>query len=368
MPKVIIHDAIDEAGVDLLKSRADLEICEVARDDDETLHREIADADGLILRYLPLRAAALEAATRLKVVARHGVGCDNVDVDAATARKIPVATVGDANAVAVAELTLFFMLAASKRARHYDEAVRRGDFLARETADHLELYGRTVLLLGFGRIAQKVAARCRAFEMTVECFDPYVPQQDIVDAGCTPVADLAEALPRADYVSVHVPLNDETRHLIDKEALARMKQGAILVNAARGSIVDGRALYEALESGHLAGAGPRRLRRRTAATRRSVAQPSGCRAHAAHGWLHPRRLHPHGDPVRAARARRARRQARFFLCNQPRSPRLRTSPGGAIGPSIAAARLPPGKWGVGARVICVVIGARHEAARNRELG
>ncbi len=255
MPKVIIHDAIDEAGVDLLKSRAGLEIREVARDDDDTLHREIADADGLILRYLPLRAAALEAATRLKVVARHGVGCDNVDVDAATARKIPVATVGDANAVAVAELTLFFMLAASKRARHYDEAVRRGDFLARETADHLELYGRTVLLLGFGRIAQKVSARCRAFEMTVECCDPYVPQQDIVDAGCMPVADLADALPRADYVSVHVPLNEETHHLLDKEALARMKQGAILVNAARGPIVDGRALYEALESGHLAGAG-----------------------------------------------------------------------------------------------------------------
>ena len=238
-----------------MKSRADLEIREVARDDDETLRREIADADGLILRYLPLRAEMLEAATRLKVVARHGVGCDNVDVDAATARKIPVATVGDANAVAVAELTLFFMLAASKRARHYDEAVRRGDFLARETADHLELYGRTVLLLGFGRIAQKVAARCRAFEMTVECCDPYVPQQEIADAGCTPVADLAEALPRADYVSVHVPLNEETHHLLDKEALARMKQGAILVNAARGPIVDGRALYEALESGHLAGAG-----------------------------------------------------------------------------------------------------------------
>ncbi|MDE0202399.1 MAG: hydroxyacid dehydrogenase [Rhodospirillaceae bacterium] len=255
MPKVIIHDAIDEAGVDLLKSRADLEICEVARDDDETLRREIADADGLILRYLPLRAEALKASNRLKVVARHGVGCDNVDVDAATARKIPIATVGDANAVAVAELTLFFMLAASKRARHYDEAVRRGDFLARETADHLELYGRTVLLLGFGRIAQKVAARCRAFEMTVECCDPYVPQQDIVDAGCMPVADLADALPRADYVSVHVPLNEETHHLLDKEALARMKQGAILVNAARGPIVDGRALYEALESGHLAGAG-----------------------------------------------------------------------------------------------------------------
>ncbi len=255
MPKVIIHDAIDEAGLNVLRSRADLEICEVARDDDETLRREIADADGLILRYLPLRAEMLEASTRLRVVARHGVGCDNIDLDVASARKIPVATVGDANAVTVAELTLFFMLAAGKKARHYDDSVRRGDFLVREAADHLELYGQTVLIVGFGRIGRRVAARCRAFEMRVECCDPYIPQQDIVDAGCTPVADLAEALPRADYVTVHVPLNDETRHLIDREALARMKPGAILVNAARGPIVDGGALHDALQSGHLAGAG-----------------------------------------------------------------------------------------------------------------
>ena len=255
MPKVIIHDAIDGAGVDLLKSRADLEICEVERDDDDTLRREIADADGLILRYLPLRAEMLEASTRLKVIARHGVGCDNIDLEVATARKIPVATVGDANAVTVAELTLYFMLAASKKARHYDDSVRRGEFLVREAADHLELYGRTVLIIGFGRIGRRVAARCKAFEMRVECCDPYIPQMEIIDAGCTPVADLAEALPRADYVSVHVPLNDETRHLIDRAALARMKPGAILANAARGPIVDGAALHEALQSGHLAGAG-----------------------------------------------------------------------------------------------------------------
>ena len=260
MPKVIIHDAIDEAGVDLLKSRADIEICEVARDDDATLRREIADADGLILRYLPLRADILSASTRLKVIARHGVGCDNIDLDVATARKIPVATVGDANAVTVAELTLYFMLAAAKKARHYDESVRRGDFLVREAADHLELYGRTVLIVGFGRIGRRVAARCRAFEMRVECCDPYIAQMDIIDAGCTPVADLAEALPRADYVSVHVPLNDETRHIIDSKALGLMKPGAILVNAARGPVVDGAALHEATEIGASRGRRPRRIR------------------------------------------------------------------------------------------------------------
>ena len=255
MPKVIIHDAIHDAGMELLAERADLDICSVARDDDDRLCREIADADGLILRYLPLGTEALAASTRLKVIARHGVGCDNIDLTTATARKIPVATVGDANAVTVAELTLYFMLAAAKRSRHYDESVRRGDFLVREAADHLELYGRTVLIIGFGRIGRRVAARCRAFEMTVECCDPYIAQQDIVDAGCTPVASLDEALPRADYVSVHVPLNDETRHLIDRTAFGLMKPGAILVNAARGPIVDGTALHEALEAGQLAGAG-----------------------------------------------------------------------------------------------------------------
>ena len=255
MPKVIIHDAIDQAGLDLLELRADLEICEVARDDDERLYREIADADGLILRYLPLGTEALAASTRLKVIARHGVGCDNIDLATATAMKIPVATVGDANAVTVAELTLYFMLALAKKSRHYDDSVRRGDFLVREAADHLELYGRTVLIIGFGRIGRRVAARCRAFEMTVQCCDPYIPQQDIIDAGCTPVASLAEALPRADYVSVHVPLNDETRHLVDRTVLNSMKPGAIFVNAARGPIVDGKALHEALEAEHLAGAG-----------------------------------------------------------------------------------------------------------------
>ena len=255
MPKVIIHDAIDSAGLDVLARRADLDIREVTRDDQDTLHREIVDADGLILRYLPLRENALGLATRLKVIARHGVGCDNIDMAAATALGIPVATVGDANAVTVAELTLYFMLAAGKRGRHYDEAVRRGDFLAREAADHLELYGQTVLIVGFGRIGRRVAARCRAFEMRVECCDPYMAQQVIADAGCTPVTDLAEALPRADYVTVHVPLNEETRHMIDRTALGRMKRGAVLVNAARGPIVDGTAVVEALDSGHLAGVG-----------------------------------------------------------------------------------------------------------------
>ncbi len=255
MPKVIIHDAIDGAGIDLLNRRKGLEIRTVARDDHESLTREIADADGLILRYLPLPAEVLASASALKVIARHGVGCDNIDLDAASAKRIPVATVGDANAVTVAELTLYFMLAASKMGRRYDEAMRRGDFLIREDADHLELYGRTVLIVGFGRVGRRVAARCRAFEMRVECYDPYLHPDVITNAGCVPVESLAAALPQADYVTLHVPLNEETRHMIDGAAIALMRPGAVLVNCARGPVVDSAALAAALDSGHLAGAG-----------------------------------------------------------------------------------------------------------------
>ena len=299
MPKVIIHDAIDQAGLDVLARRSDLEIFEVERDDEERLRREIADADGLILRYLPLGTEALRASTRLKVVARHGVGCDNIDLETATAMKIPVATVGDANAVTVAELTLFFMLAAAKKSRHYDDSVRRGDFLVREAADHLELYGRTVLIIGFGRIGRRVAARCRAFEMTVECCDPYIPQQDIVDAGCTPVASLAEALPRAGLR--HRARAAERRNTpFDRPDGARIDEAGRDLRQ-RGPRSDCR--WQGPPRGARIGAfgrrGTRRFRRRAAATRRSPIAPSGHRTDAPHGRLVARRLYPHGDPMRA---------------------------------------------------------------------
>ncbi len=255
MPKVIIHDAIDKAGFDILATRPEIETVAVARDDDAALAREIRHADAIILRYLPLDAAVIGAAERLKVIARHGVGYDNVDMAAANAARVPVAIVGDANAVTVAELALYLMLAVSKRGVFYDGAVRGGNYIAREAADHRELYQKSVLIIGFGRVGSRVAQRCRAFDMRVFACDPYIPQARIRDAGCTPVADFHDALPEMDIVTVHVPLNDETRGMIGGDALARTKRGAILINSARGPIVDSAAVAAALGSGQLLGAG-----------------------------------------------------------------------------------------------------------------
>jgi D-3-phosphoglycerate dehydrogenase len=216
----------------------------------------LADADAIILRYLPLDADDLRAAPNLKVVARHGVGYDNVDMVAAGECGIPVATIGDANSVTVAEIALYLMLAAAKQGLAHDAAVRGGDWWQlREEAHSIELYQKNVLVVGFGRIGSLVAPRCRAFDMAVTVRDPYIPQNVISDAGFTPAPDFAAALGQADIVTLHTPLNDETRHMIDAPALAGMKKGAILVNTSRGPVIDSAALNAAIASGHIRAAG-----------------------------------------------------------------------------------------------------------------
>ena len=256
MPKVIIHDAVDPAAFDLLNSRAGMEIVTLERDERARLRREMADADSIILRYLPLDGDDIRAARNLKVIARHGVGYDNIDMAAANECGIPVATIGDANSVTVAELALYLMLAAAKQGPEHDKAVRAGEWWQiREEANTVELYEKTVLVVGFGRIGKLVAPRCQAFGMKVMVCDPYIPQKLISDAGFTPAPDFVAALPQADIITMHTPLNDETRHMINADTLSRMKQGALLVNTSRGPVVDGQALSQALSSGHIYAAG-----------------------------------------------------------------------------------------------------------------
>lgn len=255
MSKIIIHDDIDSAAHALLATRDDVETVSIAGGDHAGLLAEIADADAVILRYLPLDGPVINAAKNLKVIARHGVGYDNVDVPAANACGVPVATIGEANSVTVAELALYLMLAVSKYGLSLDQAVRSGNFGAREQIEATELYEKSVLVVGFGRIGTRVAARCRAFEMEVRVCDPYIPQSAITEAGFIAMPKLAAALPAADIVTLHVPLNDATRHMMDGAALARMKPGGILINTSRGPVVDANAVRNALDTGHLSGAG-----------------------------------------------------------------------------------------------------------------
>ncbi len=255
MAKVLIIGAFHARGMALLEARGDVdyEIID-GRSEAETAEK-IRDADAVTMRTAPLPAALIDRAERLQVVSRHGVGYDNIDVAALSARRIPLAITADANATAVAEHTLFLMLALAKQALRHDRAVREGQWEIRNRFETVDLLGRRVLVLGFGRIGREVAKRCAAFDMAVAVYDPYVQANVIEAAGYRSVPDFQAALPETDVLTVHMPLAAESRHLIGSAELAALPAHALVINCARGGIVDEAALHEALTSGTIAGAG-----------------------------------------------------------------------------------------------------------------
>ena len=253
--KIVVWGAIRPEGIAVLENRPNTKVIVVDADDTGGLARELEQADGLLIRTMPLDPEAIAGATKLKVVARHGVGYDNVPIDRLTERNIPLALTGAVNTLSVAEHTLFMMLCAAKAGIQHDHAVRTGAWSMRDDLKAIELAGRTILLLGFGRIGREVAIRAAAFGMTVQVFDPHLPAADIKSAGAEPVTDWHAASAGADFVSLHLPLTPETYHIIGSAELAAMKQGSVLINAARGGLVDESALADALRSGHLAAAG-----------------------------------------------------------------------------------------------------------------
>lgn len=212
-------------------------------------------ADAITVRLTPITDAVMAAAPRLRIIARHGVGFDSVDIPAATARGIPVTITPDANAQSVAEHALMLLLACARQTRVYDARLRGCDWGQVEAAPTYDLAGRSVLVLGFGRIGGRVARLCAAFGMRVLVHDPYIPQNTVKGAGFIPVAELHAGLAEADMVTVHVPSSEATRRMVNAPFLAAMKPGAALVNTARGTLVDEAALHAALTSGHLCSAG-----------------------------------------------------------------------------------------------------------------
>jgi D-3-phosphoglycerate dehydrogenase / 2-oxoglutarate reductase len=254
--KVLLPDNLASAGWDLIRTRDDVEA--VAYPPSLAMpefHRFLADAQGVILSYTPYYDAEMEASPEMQVVSRVGVGYDSVAVPALTARKVPLMIAGTANSVSVAEHALFMMLSLAKRASVLDPLTRAGHWHERYADMPVDLAGRTVLVIGFGRIGTRIAARCRAMDMQVLVYDPYVPAAAIEAAGCVPASDLDAALPRADFVTIHCPKNTETTGLVDARRLALLKPTAYLVNTARGGIVEEAALAAALAAKRLAGAG-----------------------------------------------------------------------------------------------------------------
>jgi D-3-phosphoglycerate dehydrogenase len=207
----------------------------------------------MLVRTGALTRALLEACPRLKIVSRHGVGYDAVDVPACTDHGVLVTITPNANATAVSEHALALMLACARKVTQADALLKQGKW-AREPFVGIELSGRTLGLVGLGRVGTKVAHLARAFGMTVLAADPYTTPERAAAAGVTLMA-LEEMLPLADFISVHAPLTPDTHHIIGRRTLPMLKPTAILVNTARGPLVDPAALAEALQAGRLAAAG-----------------------------------------------------------------------------------------------------------------
>jgi D-3-phosphoglycerate dehydrogenase / 2-oxoglutarate reductase len=254
MPHVLVAGRIHEAGRDLLAGTPGITFDLVDEVSTESYAPLVDRADAILIRTQPMPAEVIARAGRLQIVSRHGVGYDAVDVAALDARGIPLTVVGDVNSGAVAEHTLTLMLALAKKVVAFDAATRSGGWNIRNTFSATELAGKTLLLVGFGRIGRKVCALARAFDMSVVVHDRFVPDEDIRSGGAEPARDLQAALRVADVVSVHVPLEDG-KALIGGRELAAMKPGAFVVNTARGGLVDEVALAEALAQGRIGGAG-----------------------------------------------------------------------------------------------------------------
>jgi D-3-phosphoglycerate dehydrogenase len=251
--RVVIVDPISASGLAPLVEDARIEVVERLGQKGDDLARALADADAVIVRSATrITRESLKHASHLRVIGRAGVGVDNIDVEAATERGIAVLNAPSGNTISAAELAFALLLALVRRVPAADRSMKQGEW-DRKSFGGIELYGKTLGLVGAGRIGTAVAQRARAFGMRVIAFDPYLTAER-AEALEIELAPFDEVLARADVISLHVPLTDATRNLIGEAQLRRMRPGTFLVNAARGGVVNEAALHHALTEGWIAGA------------------------------------------------------------------------------------------------------------------
>jgi len=222
---------------------------------EEHLIKKLRDVDGIVVRTAEINKNILSQIKNLKIVARHGVGYDNVDTDYLNNNKIAMAITGKANATSVAEHVMTMMLCLTKNIFESDKLVKLGKFQEKgNLPNYFELNNKKILILGFGRIGKALSKRCLGFEMEVYVHDPFLSDHEIKDFNCIPIHK-EEGFKIADYISVHLPLNSETKNLISYDQFEIFKSNLILINTARGGIINEQALYEALKNNKIFGAG-----------------------------------------------------------------------------------------------------------------
>jgi D-3-phosphoglycerate dehydrogenase len=254
MPKVLISDALSSAAVQIFKDRGvDVDFQPALGKDKEKLAATVGNYDGLAIRSATkVTAKILEQARALKVIGRAGIGVDNVDIPAATARGIIVMNTPFGNSITTAEHAISLMLALARQIPEADASTRAGKWEKNKFMG-VEMFGKTLGVIGCGNIGSIVADRALGLKMKVLAYDPFLSADRAADLGVEKVA-LDELLKRADFITLHTPLTDKTRNIISADAIKTMKKGVRIVNCARGGLVDEAALYEALKNGHVAGA------------------------------------------------------------------------------------------------------------------
>ena len=254
--KILIIQPIHADGIKLLEENSDYEFEIVENTEKEFLKSKIKDCDGISIRTAKLPGEVIEGSTKLKIISRHGVGYDNIDLESAKKNNITIAITATANAVAVAEHVMFMLLNISKKGNMYDETVKSGKFNDRNKLPKtLELWNKNMLIAGFGRIGQALIKRCHGFEMKVFVYDPFVSKEIIEKLGGIKVDSLEEASKNMDAISLHVPLNEKTKNIINYDLLKNMKKNCIIINAARGGVINEIDLDKALNENLILGAG-----------------------------------------------------------------------------------------------------------------
>ena len=281
--RVLVTDKLAEEGLALLRAEKGIEVVvdtKLAKDP-QALKKALNDADGIAVRSgTQLTAEVLQNQARLKAIVRAGVGVDNIDVPAATRQGIVVMNTPGGNTVSTAEHTMALMLALARNVAVANDSLKSGKW-DRNAFTGTQLEGKTLGVVGLGRVGLAVARRALGFGMTVVGFDPLLSAEKALENGIESVSRLDDLWPRCDFISLHTPLNAETRNLIDARAIGMMKPSVRIINCARGGLIDEAALVEALSSGKLGRRGRRRLRSRAASRRPAADQASQGPGHSA---------------------------------------------------------------------------------------
>jgi len=250
---VLVPDNVHQKAIDVLEASAGIRVAAPGKLERAALLEAVAAADALIIRSgVRADAELIASAPQLKAIARAGVGVDNVDLEAATAQGVIVMNTPGGNTISTAEHSIGLMLALSRHIPQGHQSLAEGRW-DRKAFTGVELKGKTLGIVGLGRIGQAIAARAQAFEMRVIAHDPYLPP-DIAAAQDVPLLALDEVYARSDYLSLHALVTDETRGMINSDSISRMKRGIRIINAARGALINSADLAEALQSGQVAGA------------------------------------------------------------------------------------------------------------------